>query len=325
MSLLSKWTITLISGIILLICLVFLATIKPPRTTADPSQLKVMTYNVHQGFNNAGKIDPRLFLQTIRKVDPDIIGLQESDSSRLISANYDLVLWLSRKLNMYYYFGPKTKQQIYGVSLLSKYPLKDTQTTFLESKEDQRVSIEATITYQNTDIRLIVVHLGLSVIDRFNQTRFLLEEKVKKSTLPVILMGDFNTEAWEDFTSLQKAFDPNDPWYQHRITDFQKQMKQNQTEDVASKAKAAHFQGLPDFHEFLIDSWEWKNPDKIAFSWIDTKEGIGVPFEKLSPPVRIDYIWVPKTFDILDSAIVGEREAKLASDHLPLFSILRLK
>ena len=112
----------------------------PPRGDA----LAVMTYNIHQGFDNSGKVDPRVFLKGIRAADPDLVGLQESETNRPAVASYDLVRWLATNLSMASYYGPPTKQQIYGVSLLSKYPLRDSVTIPLPSTRDPRVLIEST-------------------------------------------------------------------------------------------------------------------------------------------------------------------------------------
>lgn len=299
-------------------------TVQPssPQGTA----LTVMTYNIHQGFDNSGKVDPRVFLKSIRAVDPDLVGLQESETNRPAVASYDLVRWLATNLSMASYYGPPTKQQIYGVSLLSKYPLRDSVTIPLPSTRDPRVLIESTITYRGRDVRVMVAHLGLSAEDRFHQLRYILEERVKKSALPVILMGDFNTTADEDFTLRTQPTPLRDGWYPNRLALEERRAEENRTAGVFERARAANFRGLADYREELTDAWRLLHPtDDDAYTWFDTNEALGRPYEKLDPPERIDYLFVSSAFQPLSAQIIRDRNTIVASDHLPVIATLRFK
>lgn len=154
--------------------------------------LTVMTYNIHQGYNTDGKINPWQILEPINRVNPDILALQESDMNRITSTNTDIVQWLAHKLDMYVYFGPETKNQIYGVAILSKFPLYNQETYYLTSIDDQRVLVRADIQWNDTQISLYAVHMGLSEEERTNQTAEILEI-LSKNQNPKILMGDLNS------------------------------------------------------------------------------------------------------------------------------------
>jgi endonuclease/exonuclease/phosphatase family metal-dependent hydrolase len=157
-----------------------------------PDTLKVMTYNIHQGFDTEGRITPWTILEPIQRVSPDILALQESDMNRLSSTNVDIVQWLAYKLDMYVYFGPQTKYQIYGVAILSKFPLDHTETHYLPSIEDQRVLVRADIQWNDQTLSVYAVHMGLSEEDRTNQASEILEI-LSQNTNSKILMGDLNS------------------------------------------------------------------------------------------------------------------------------------
>lgn len=155
-------------------------------------RLIVMTYNIHQGFNTEGKINPWELLEPISRVNPDILALQESDMNRISSTNVDIVQWLAHKLNMYIYFGPETSQQIYGVAILSKFPLHHTETYYLTSIEDQRVLVRADIQWKGQPLSIYAVHAGLSEEDRTAQTAEIRDILVQNANRK-ILMGDLNS------------------------------------------------------------------------------------------------------------------------------------
>ena len=172
--------------------------------------LTVMTYNVHQGYGMDGRLDPWNILEPIKRKNPDILFLQESDCNRISSMNTDLVLWLSFKLNMYSYFGPPTSEQIYGVATLSRFPLKNNSVTYLTSVEDQRVLVRSEVVFGSNHVVLYNIHKGLGDEDRYVQTQEVVSMLVNE-TFPVIMGGDFN--AWPDSIYMEHYFSVlDDTW-----------------------------------------------------------------------------------------------------------------
>jgi endonuclease/exonuclease/phosphatase family metal-dependent hydrolase len=299
----------------------------PPQEAGDPTSLTVMTYNIHQGLDNSGKIDPRLILANIKKADPDILGLQESETNRLISGNYDVVRWLARRLDYHHYYGPGTRELIYGVSIMSRYPLRKGVVVDLESVRDRRVLVTSMVEVGGREVAVDVVHLGLSAEDRFNQTLWLLEKRIRTVDGPYILMGDFNTTEDADFVSPVPPIDVGDGWHGQRMKEFNRIEKEIDTKGISVRALEAGFRGLSDYAlHSARDSWRSMNPgNRRGFTWFDTREALGVPRENLDPPVRIDYIFVSDHFEILESRIIENRDSMLASDHLPVVSVLSLE
>ncbi len=157
-----------------------------------PDSLSVMTYNIHQGYGMDGILDPNEILDTIQQADPDILVLQESETNRISSMNVDMVNWLAIKLRMDVYSGPSTAEQIYGLALLSKYPIIESELYTLESIEDQRMWFRCLVDIGNFGLPVYGIHVGLSPEDRTSQTNEVID-RLYGETGPFILMGDFNT------------------------------------------------------------------------------------------------------------------------------------
>jgi len=168
------------------------AALYQSRPAPEDTNLVVVTYNIQQGFNTEGKISPWEILEPLNSLTPDILGLQESDTDRISSTNVDIVQWLAHKLHMYVYFGPETRQQTYGVAVLSKFPLYNTETYYLTSIGEQVVLIRADIQWKGEPVSIYVTHLGETEEDRSTQTAEILEI-LSENTNRKILMGDFNS------------------------------------------------------------------------------------------------------------------------------------
>ncbi len=212
-------TLAQILSVIVIVGTISGALLYPAPAPQPGKELVVMTYNIHQGYDVAGKINPWEILEPIQRVNPDVLALIESDMNRVSSANVDIVQWLAHKLNMYVYFGPETSKQIYGVAILSKYPLTNTETYYLTSRKDQRVLIRGDIHVAGNSLSIYAVHVGLSEEDRTNQTAEILGI-LQKNANAKILMGDFNSlpdsKQIQDFTNVL-----SDTWVScgHSLTD----------------------------------------------------------------------------------------------------------
>ncbi len=152
------------------------------------NRLKIMTYNIQQGYSEQGLKNYDSQIELIRAQDPDILGLQESDSLRIAGANADLTRYYANALNMYSYNGPSPVTGTFGIALLSKYPIQNPQTFFMHSIGEQTATIKAEITKGNRTYKVYVTHLGNDG-DLVQQQAILSDVGDQKN---VILMGDFN-------------------------------------------------------------------------------------------------------------------------------------
>lgn len=176
----------------LLVAAALLAPAADPAPPAAGEDVKVMAFNVHQGFSNAGVVDPAALERVLREESPDVVMLQESDTPRITSANVDVVTYLSERLGYHAAYGPPTSAESFGVGLLSRFPILEANVVPLPSTEDNRYFLEARLDVHGTDVWAYAVHLGLPAEDRMAQTTVLLDRAASRSG-PRILAGDWNS------------------------------------------------------------------------------------------------------------------------------------
>jgi endonuclease/exonuclease/phosphatase family metal-dependent hydrolase len=133
---------------------------RPPEATSGSTSLTVLNYNLQQGYGADGqfRLDDQLAL--IKEIDADIIGLQETDSSRIAGGNTDIVRYLADRLDMHSYYGPTPVTGTFGDVLLSKYPIENPKTHFLYSEGEQVALVEAQITAGDRTFSVCVNHFG---------------------------------------------------------------------------------------------------------------------------------------------------------------------
>jgi endonuclease/exonuclease/phosphatase family metal-dependent hydrolase len=179
------------SVFLLLSCLVLFGTpkAKPIKVDATAQKtLKLMTYNIQQGYNKSGKKSYLEQVEVIRAENPDIIALQETDSVRIAGGNADIVRYYADQLNMYSYSGPTPVAGTFGIALLSKHPLIIPRTFFMFSSGEQTAAIQGKLNIGGQIINIFATHLGNE--GPMVQQKAILDLLGKKKN--VVLMGDFN-------------------------------------------------------------------------------------------------------------------------------------
>ncbi len=150
--------------------------------------LKILTYNIQQGYDINGLKNHVGQLDLIRGINADVIGLQETDSNRISGGNSDVVRYFADKLNLYSYYGPKTVLGTFGIAMLSKFPIENPRTFYMYSKGEQTATIAAEINVGKKIFNIFVTHLGNGgpVVQ---QEAILTELEGMEN---VIALGDFN-------------------------------------------------------------------------------------------------------------------------------------
>ncbi len=159
-----------------------------PLAPGESNVLRVLTYNIQQGYSADGRRNYAGQLELIRSLKPDLVGLEESDVARFSGGNGDVVRSISEGLNMYVYYGPRTVTGTFGIALLSRYPLQNPRTFFMYSAAEQTAAIQAEITVHGKIYQILVTHLG-------NGGPVIQQQQVLSrlaGLLNVIAMGDFN-------------------------------------------------------------------------------------------------------------------------------------
>ena len=204
------------------------AALGRPQTEPPPPgpSFRVMTFNLQQGYSAAGAKDFAGQLEFIRRVNPDIVGLQETDTARLAGGNSDLVGYLAGGLNAYACAGPRTGAGTFGIALLSRFPIERPRTFYLHSTGEQTAVLTAEIRIEKATYHVFVTHLGNG--GPIAQQRQVLELVAGKTNM--ILIADFNfrpdaepyrltserlADAWS--TARERRVDPPHQDLEHRI------------------------------------------------------------------------------------------------------------
>ncbi len=163
------------------------------RTYPEPTSFVVMSYNIQQGFDVDGNVNFEAIAQVIRDNKVSIIGLQETDTLRVSSANRDVVEWLAEDMDMHSYTGPATRDSTFGNALLSIYKIQNTLAIVLPSEGELAVLLVTLVKVNNVSVNVLVAHFGESEEDRSAQADKTVEI-INSLTGPIILLGDFNSE-----------------------------------------------------------------------------------------------------------------------------------
>jgi endonuclease/exonuclease/phosphatase family metal-dependent hydrolase len=208
--------------------------------------IKLMTYNLHMYYQEepdsllekTGSYTFDNVLKVIQAVKPDILGIQETEGNRASSANQNGVEWLSNKLDMYYFYGPQTAEQIFGVSILSRWPIISQKAIILPATQSiERAAILVVIDTPTGKLNVLVTHIQTPSYkeDQFVQVSEVI--KICQGLDRLILLGDFNIEPNSDdrsFDLINNSYldswvsagnDPNDPkGYTAPVTDPEKRI-----------------------------------------------------------------------------------------------------
>jgi len=187
----------LVAAGLLLVPLVVLQTWDTPEAISPPADnrtVRVMDYNLHNGFNTDGQLNMEELAQVMEAADADVIALQEVSRGWLLNGSVDMLEWLSQRLELPYVYGP-TEGLLWGNAILSRYPVVSEEVIPLppDSLRLHRGYLVAEIDIGQERIQIMDTHLhnpddGSDI--RQEQVPVLIEgwDGVPKS----ILMGDFN-------------------------------------------------------------------------------------------------------------------------------------
>ncbi|MFK7736842.1 MAG: endonuclease/exonuclease/phosphatase family protein [Pirellulaceae bacterium] len=213
---------------------------------AIPSEptLRVLTYNIHHGRALDGKFDYERLAETIAKLEPDVVALQEVDNNTGRSGGVDQAAELGKLLKMNHVFGNALYYLggQYGEAVLSRFPIKESQAHHLPYRfgYEPRTALAVHIVPDNGLPEFLFVGTHLCHQDgetRLEQTSELGKLFTGVQNLPVILAGDLNArptspammvlldEDWTDAVAPKSRIDyillrKKDPWKIVKTTIF---------------------------------------------------------------------------------------------------------
>lgn len=160
-------------------------------------RIRAMTWNIHGGIGGDGRLDLARMLALVRRVNPDILALQELDSRGLGRAEHPLRLF-ERVVGRpgVHAAAITTADGDYGQALLSRWPMQATAVHDISigNCEPRRV-VEATVQSPIGEVHVLATHLGLSFLERRRQMRK-LAALICKPARATLVLGDFNDWMW---------------------------------------------------------------------------------------------------------------------------------
>ncbi|MCY3783681.1 MAG: endonuclease/exonuclease/phosphatase family protein [Chloroflexi bacterium] len=198
-----RWPAPLVAaGLVLLPAAAVAGTAAPPDTgNADSDGLRVVTYNIRQGFGVEGRFDLEAVAQTLEENPADVIALQEVGRGWVISGSADTLTWLSQRLDMPYVYGAGAGD-LWGNATLTRLPIRGTVHHFDNPGRIPRGAVESEIDASGQTYTVINSHLDHAIDGgptREAQARTLLD--IWGGRTHTVLAGDLNAEA--DARSMQ--------------------------------------------------------------------------------------------------------------------------
>jgi endonuclease/exonuclease/phosphatase family metal-dependent hydrolase len=170
----------------------FIAT--PATAEPEPARVtfRLMTYNIHQGYD-AGQIPSLdLLVDTIARAAPDVVCLQEVVRGWMIDDQHDALSFLAERLNMRYAFLPNIGD-LYGNAILSRFPIDDVRRVHYALEPGIKHQPRGVLIAKTGDVTIACTHL-----DELSDGTFVRQEQVRTiirevgDTTPLIVAGDLN-------------------------------------------------------------------------------------------------------------------------------------
>ncbi|MCY1719359.1 endonuclease/exonuclease/phosphatase family protein [Prolixibacteraceae bacterium Z1-6] len=163
--------------------------------------VKVMSFNVRHCTNKDGKLNITRTAKAITDSGADIVLLQEVDNKTGRSDGKDQAYELGKQTGMANVFGKAIDFSGggYGVAVLSKYPILETNNTLLphNPETEPRTALWVTVKVGQDTISFVNTHLQSGTKDVDYKTRMQQVGQLKKDILnhpyPVVLGGDLNS------------------------------------------------------------------------------------------------------------------------------------
>jgi endonuclease/exonuclease/phosphatase family metal-dependent hydrolase len=192
-----------VATVAMLLCILAMigAVVRVPRL--EQAKLKhnltILSYNMQQGSHLDGDRNYRRQLELLRRLNPDIIGLQESDTARPSGGNVDAVRYFAESLGYHAYYGPGSIAGTFGAAILSRFPIGNARTFFTYSHSDEVGTAVAEIDVGGKTVAFFSSHPsgGHSVMNAHVDA--LKAEAVKYAH--VIAVGDYNFTPQEPYFS----------------------------------------------------------------------------------------------------------------------------
>ena len=165
-----------------------------PRAASGTDTVRIVNYNIRQGFGVSNRWDLEAVAAEIERHDPDIVVLQEVGRGWVISGMSDQLFWLSRRLGMNAQFGSNVGD-LWGNALLTNFVARSENHRFDNPGRVPRGVLQTFVLFGGSGVRVLTPHLDHEddgAPTRLNQIDTVLE--VWGGDPRTLIIGDFNAE-----------------------------------------------------------------------------------------------------------------------------------
>jgi endonuclease/exonuclease/phosphatase family metal-dependent hydrolase len=173
-----------------------LALLLTPQSATEDTRntFRLMTYNIHQGFN-AGQVPSLdMLVDVISRESPDVLVLQEVVRGWMIDEQHDALGVLAERLGMPYVFAPNIGD-LYGNAIISRFPMTDVKRVHFAVQPSTKHQPRGAVGVRIGDVLIVTTHLD-DVADssaiRQEQVRTILREWDGEKI--AVVAGDMNAE-----------------------------------------------------------------------------------------------------------------------------------
>ncbi len=174
----------------------FLLITDPLHAQSQPTEIRVLSYNIHHGRGTDGTINLARTARAIRSAEPDLVALQEVDIETERSGGVNQIVALAQRTGMAYVFGDNLDYQggDYGNAILFDLPITSHENHRLPNLNGppRRSALEAVVTAAGTPVGFVSAHLDYQDEEnRLGEVRA-INQLLEASDHPMILAGDIN-------------------------------------------------------------------------------------------------------------------------------------
>ncbi|MDE5647148.1 MAG: endonuclease/exonuclease/phosphatase family protein [Muribaculaceae bacterium] len=192
------------------------AAIAALASCSEPTTVKMMSYNIHNGIGLDEVTDYARIGEMIKSHNPDVVAIQEIDSATTRSEGVYVLGEIAKAAGMNDYYAPAIDYRggKYGIGLLCKEEPISIKRHALPGREEQRAIIIA----EFPEYAFACTHLSLTEDDR-NASAEIIRSLAKEYDKPFYIAGDFNAkpesqfikDITTDFTPLTETTAPTFP------------------------------------------------------------------------------------------------------------------
>lgn len=183
--------------------------------------MTLASYNIKHGAGMDGKLDLKRTIDVLKKIDADIVALQEVDNKCERSKKVNQAAEIAKVLKMHHAFGKAMNYQggEYGLAVLSKYPILEKKLHRLPSVGEPRVAMEIIVEpMKGHKMSFISLHFDFSSEKNRQPQIQALFKALENTKHPVVLIGDFNARPGSESIKLFAKEWTNIPKKGNRLT-----------------------------------------------------------------------------------------------------------